>query len=390
MDTKALEYFSLVNPLARKIIHDEKLLQDAVGDEWNKMDWRKQEELIDDFMVDISVRENYANLEKSSSYPSSFPNLKLETGEKIIVDFENDCWTWQDEHSSPFSWRTKSQQDLTLMDLEPDVLSKPQAKPKKKTSDSSQADTEKLAPREFSVETGTSIWESPFLQGMKKPDFLNRSRSSSPTKSVATSKESLASRPRSPEEINYAFTGSVDDLSSNPGTLETDRSPSVSSGEVLGSPVSGDGEKSKAHKRETKSPMKTIVNVTNPKKTDKHTELKSLVKVKELEEHAFDNPALGDNDWSSFVNENVNHSESSTSLLNTKSISEPEPVFMDRGGSFENNFNDEQLSMSGRSGFDSDFKDEQLVVEIENRQDEPAAQNISITTKTGFDFLDNW
>ena len=90
MDTKALEYFSLVNPLARKIIHDEKLLQDAVGDEWNKMDWRKQEELIDNFMVDISVRENYANLEKSSSYPSSFPNLKLETGEKIIVDFEND------------------------------------------------------------------------------------------------------------------------------------------------------------------------------------------------------------------------------------------------------------------------------------------------------------
>ena len=201
-----------------------------------------------------------------------------------------------------------------------------------------------------------------------------RSRSSSPTKSVATSKESLASRPRSPEEINYAFTGSVDDLSSNPGTLETDRSPSVSSGEVLGSPVSGDGEKSKAHKRETKSPMKTIVNVTNPKKTDKHTELKSLVKVKELEEHAFDNPALGDNDWSSFVNENVSHSESSTSLLNTKSLSEPEPVFMERGGSFENNFNDEQLSMSGRSGFDSDFKDEQLVVEIENRQDEPGAQ----------------
>ena len=60
------------------------------------------------------------------------------------------------------------------MDLEPDVLSKPQAKPKKKTSDSSQADTEKLAPREFSVETGTSIWESPFLQGIKKPGFLNR------------------------------------------------------------------------------------------------------------------------------------------------------------------------------------------------------------------------
>ena len=90
MDAKALEYFSLVNPLARKIIDDQKLLQNAVGDEWNNMDWHKKEELLDDFMVDISVREKYAGVEKSNTYPSSFPGLKLETGEKIIVDFEND------------------------------------------------------------------------------------------------------------------------------------------------------------------------------------------------------------------------------------------------------------------------------------------------------------
>ena len=90
MDAKALDYFCRINPLARKIIDDQKLLQDAVGEEWNKLDWQKQEELLDDLMVDISVREKYAGIEKSHTYPSSFPNYKIETGEKIIVDFEND------------------------------------------------------------------------------------------------------------------------------------------------------------------------------------------------------------------------------------------------------------------------------------------------------------
>ena len=90
MDARAIDYFSTVNPLARKILDDQKTLQNAAGDNWNKLDWEKQEQMIDEFMVDICVRERYANIEKSKSYPSSFPNLKQDTGENIIVDFEND------------------------------------------------------------------------------------------------------------------------------------------------------------------------------------------------------------------------------------------------------------------------------------------------------------
>ena len=57
-------------------------------------------------------------------------------------------------------------------DLDGDMLSKP-IKHKKKES---QINTEEEgpAPREFSVNSGGSIWESPFLQGMKKPEYLNR------------------------------------------------------------------------------------------------------------------------------------------------------------------------------------------------------------------------
>lgn len=64
-------------------------------------------------------------------------------------------------------------------DLEPDALySKPATKSRKSESNNDHQ-TEKVGEksqnREFSVQTGTSIWESPFLQGVKKPDFLNRS-----------------------------------------------------------------------------------------------------------------------------------------------------------------------------------------------------------------------
>ena len=197
-----------------------------------------------------------------------------------------------------------------------------------------------------------------------------RSRSASPDKSIA-SKESLASRPRSPEEINYAFTGSVDDLSSNTSTLETERSPSISSGEILGSPGAGDAERPIAPKRHTKSPVKTVVSVSSSKKSEKNTDLKSLVKAKDVEEHAFDNPALGDNEWSSFVNDNLGGT-GTTALSDRKPLMEPEPVSIDRGGNLDTRFKGDLIA-------EPDFKDEELIVEIETRQDEPDSQVIEIS-----------
>ena len=169
----------------------------------------------------------------------------------------------------------------------------------------------------------------------------------------------MASRPRSPEEINYAFTGSLDDLSSNPSTLDTERSPSISSAELLGSP--GDGERPKAPKRQSKSPVKSISSMSS-KKSEKNSDLKNLVKTKALEEHAFDNPALGGNEWSSFVND-TGYETGTTTLSYGKPLSEPEPVLMDRGSNLDYTFKGDPLK-------EPDFKDEELVVEIESRQDD--------------------
>ena len=90
MDERSVSYLSSVNPLARKIIKDERCLKNALKGRWNELSWQEQEELIDDFLVDNTIRQRYAETEKLHSYPKSFPKLHVDTGEKIVVDFEND------------------------------------------------------------------------------------------------------------------------------------------------------------------------------------------------------------------------------------------------------------------------------------------------------------
>lgn len=388
MDDKALAYFSSINPLARKIIKDEGVLKNAIGDRWGDLSWQEQEALIDDYMVDNSVREKYAQVDKTHSYPKSFPKLKVETGEKIVVDFENDCWTWQDEHSAPFNWRTKSQQDLTLDELEPDVLcSKPANKPKKPDPSNNPVGEqveETKEGREFSLNMGTSIWESPFLQGMKKPEYLNKSRSTSPTKSAASHESLITNRSKTPEEVNYAFTGSVDDLSSSISIPDGERCSSASSGEVrASSPAQGSlpSKSSRGNRSVSRSPVKSLLSVS--KKSDSGSQ--SLVLPNDEDQHAFDNPVLR-SEWSAFVNKQEEDEVSSSTPSPYRSLlNEPEPVNMQRG---ESDYQSNLLT-----GSQDNFQDEILYVEQPVDSLEPGntdIQSTSVISKTGFDFLDNW
>lgn len=76
--------------MAGKVLQDEITLKRTIKEQWNHLTVKEQEDLIDDFLVDQSVREKYCQIEKAHVYSKSFPKLKVETGEKIIVDFEND------------------------------------------------------------------------------------------------------------------------------------------------------------------------------------------------------------------------------------------------------------------------------------------------------------
>uniref|UniRef100_A0A8C8I8E1 DUF4706 domain-containing protein n=1 Tax=Oncorhynchus tshawytscha TaxID=74940 RepID=A0A8C8I8E1_ONCTS len=92
MEQKKLEYFSSINSMARKIMQERENIKERHGSDWEKMTPNEQDSAIDNGMMDPHISARYA---------------------MHRVDREEDI-TWQDEHSSPFSWETKSQLDFNL------------------------------------------------------------------------------------------------------------------------------------------------------------------------------------------------------------------------------------------------------------------------------------
>ena len=85
-----MAYFQTMNPLSRKIVQDTKMVQDLFEEKWEQYDEKRQNEILNDFFVHPEVRKKYQNYEKSDSYPISYPVVKIQMGEKIVVDETND------------------------------------------------------------------------------------------------------------------------------------------------------------------------------------------------------------------------------------------------------------------------------------------------------------
>ncbi|OCT62295.1 uncharacterized protein C1orf198 [Xenopus laevis] len=111
-------YFSSLNPMARKIMQEKERLKQRYGSDWDRMEPREQEEAIDRHMVDPQLRARYAlhRVTGDSQPLPCYPVLKLHTGQKVVHFGEEDI-TWQDEHSAPFSWETKSQMDFSIASM---------------------------------------------------------------------------------------------------------------------------------------------------------------------------------------------------------------------------------------------------------------------------------
>ncbi|CAG2199424.1 unnamed protein product [Mytilus edulis] len=126
------------------------MVKSLFSENWETFDEKKQDHILDDYFVHPDVREKYKDYGKGDNYPISYPVLKVQMGEKIVVDETNDFWTWQDEFSGPFSWKTKSQQDLTLLDLEPEQMTR-QSKTRRRSSKDLSEEASREAPKEFEV-----------------------------------------------------------------------------------------------------------------------------------------------------------------------------------------------------------------------------------------------
>ncbi|XP_063427475.1 uncharacterized protein C1orf198-like [Mytilus trossulus] len=204
MDTISAAYFASINPLTRKIVQETQMVKSLFSEKWETFDEKRQDHILDDYFVHPDVRERYKDCGKGDNYPISYPVLKVQMGEKIVVDETNDFWTWQDEFSGPFSWKTKSQQDLTLLDLEPEQMTR-QSKTRRRSSRDLSEEASREAPKEFEVmEPGKSLWNSEF-KNLKDVVLTKAHNEKADIENLLPQKKLNTKNDNSPEEINYAF-----------------------------------------------------------------------------------------------------------------------------------------------------------------------------------------
>ncbi|CAL1585781.1 unnamed protein product [Knipowitschia caucasica] len=113
MDQRKFDYFSSINPMAKKIMQEREKIKSKHGSTWDTMSPEEQDTAIDNWMIDPHIRARYAMHRVEREEVVCYPKLLLQTGQKIVHFGEEDI-TWQDEHSAPFSWETRSQLDFSL------------------------------------------------------------------------------------------------------------------------------------------------------------------------------------------------------------------------------------------------------------------------------------
>ncbi|XP_043936683.1 uncharacterized protein C1orf198 homolog [Protopterus annectens] len=113
LEEKKFEYFSSLNSMSRKIMMERKKIMDEYGPRWEQLPAKEQDDIIDRQLVNPQVKARYAFHRAQQEEVVCYPTLQIQTGQKVVHFGEEDI-TWQDEHSAPFSWETKSQIEFSI------------------------------------------------------------------------------------------------------------------------------------------------------------------------------------------------------------------------------------------------------------------------------------
>ncbi|XP_036916112.1 uncharacterized protein C1orf198 homolog isoform X2 [Sturnira hondurensis] len=113
-ERKRFTYFSSLSPMARKIMQDKEKIREKYGPEWARLPPAQQDEIIDRCLVGPSAPPPCGPGDPEEL--ARFPGLRGPTGQKV-VRFGDEDITWQDEHSAPFSWETRSQMEFSISAL---------------------------------------------------------------------------------------------------------------------------------------------------------------------------------------------------------------------------------------------------------------------------------
>lgn len=98
-------------------MQDKEKIREKYGPEWARLPPAQQDAIIDRCLVGPRAPApadpgDLGDLEDAAR----FPGLRGPTGQKL-VRFGDEDITWQDEHSAPFSWETRSQMEFSISSL---------------------------------------------------------------------------------------------------------------------------------------------------------------------------------------------------------------------------------------------------------------------------------
>ncbi|XP_068729854.1 serine-rich adhesin for platelets-like [Montipora capricornis] len=125
MNEYVMSYFESLNHMSRRIITEQREVIAECGSKWDQLSPEEQDKLIDDRMLGPKVKKHYyVDDTFSTRKPVWFPVLRLAHG---ISGSENSFnprdsvasvseMHSKDQFSAPWSWETKSQQDLSLLE----------------------------------------------------------------------------------------------------------------------------------------------------------------------------------------------------------------------------------------------------------------------------------
>ncbi|XP_060077889.1 uncharacterized protein C1orf198 homolog [Ylistrum balloti] len=389
MEDTALAYFASVNPLSKKIVHETRLAKNILNEEWGGLNWKKQEEALDDFFVDRNVREKYISDAKDNTYAVSFPKLHIQSGEKIIVDMDSDIWSWQDVHSAPFSWRSKSQQDLNLLDLDPEKLSKPQpSKGAGKSKTGQENDERPTASQEFVYNSNPSIWETDKYKNWKSDpnNFILPETNESYGIGHGNTRDSCVSDVSQPSVIESKHTEDNEEEISQIAPQPAKRLPKKASSK---SPVASRLKLSSSFSKRRQEEEQELM-------TDEMSKKDFPKAHKDIESNVFDNPMMNIREQNLMDEETESISSTTSSPSRKPLLKEPRVQMMER---------EEQMDLFDGAKRTLDLTDDQAGLLTEShgsvlsgsdmvvlRDSEVSAEerpNSSVPT-TGFTFLDNW
>ncbi|CAK6442278.1 unnamed protein product [Pipistrellus nathusii] len=103
-ERQRLSYLASLSPMARKILQDKERVRQRYGPEWARLPPAQQDAIIDRCLVG-----------PPPGAPAP-PGPRAPPGQKL-VRFGDEDITWQDEHSAPFSWETRSQMEFSISSL---------------------------------------------------------------------------------------------------------------------------------------------------------------------------------------------------------------------------------------------------------------------------------